>query len=41
MINNLMVNTRATRLGEHVVEGFQDPIELVRVEPLDRFAPSS
>jgi class 3 adenylate cyclase len=40
MINSLMVNTRATPIGEHVIEGFAEPMELVRVEPLGRFAPS-
>lgn len=40
MINSLMVNTRAFPIGEHVVEGFHEPMELVRIEPLDRLAPS-
>ena len=32
MISTLMVNTVATPIGSHEVQGFADPVELVRLD---------
>jgi class 3 adenylate cyclase len=41
MLTSLMVNTRATAIGPVQIDGFQTPVEVVRLEPFERSGSAS